>query len=80
MRSPMKRNTSDGSRVAVLIGAAALGDTQGRGVAFIVDLTERKRAESEARESERRYREVEMELAHANRVATMGQADRVHRP
>jgi PAS domain S-box-containing protein len=37
------------------------------------DITERKRAENEARESERRYREVQMELAHANRVATMGQ-------
>jgi PAS domain S-box-containing protein len=34
---------------------------------------ERKRAEAEARESERRYREVQMEFAHANRVATMGQ-------
>jgi C4-dicarboxylate-specific signal transduction histidine kinase len=39
----------------------------------VLDLTERKRAEAEARESERRYREVQMELAHANRVATMGQ-------
>jgi PAS domain S-box-containing protein len=38
-----------------------------------MDITERKRAEAEVRESERRYREVEMELAHANRVATMGQ-------
>jgi PAS domain S-box-containing protein len=38
-----------------------------------VDVTERKRAEEELRESERRYREVQMELAHANRVATMGQ-------
>jgi len=36
-------------------------------------LTERKRAEAEARESERRYRETQMQLAHANRVATMGQ-------
>jgi C4-dicarboxylate-specific signal transduction histidine kinase len=36
-------------------------------------LTERKRAEAEARESEQRYREVQTELAHANRVATMGQ-------
>src|SRR5713101_7371458 len=34
---------------------------------------EHKRAEAEARESERRYREVQMELAHANRVATLGQ-------
>jgi C4-dicarboxylate-specific signal transduction histidine kinase len=38
-----------------------------------MDITERKRAEAEIRESERRYREVEMELVHANRVATMGQ-------
>jgi C4-dicarboxylate-specific signal transduction histidine kinase len=37
------------------------------------DITERKRAEAEARDSERRYREVQAELAHANRVATMGQ-------
>jgi C4-dicarboxylate-specific signal transduction histidine kinase len=39
----------------------------------VLDLSERRRAESEARESERRYREAQMELAHANRVATMGQ-------
>ena len=32
------------------------------------------------RESERRYREVQMELAHANRVATMGQLDGLDRP
>jgi C4-dicarboxylate-specific signal transduction histidine kinase len=39
----------------------------------VLDLTERKRAEAEIRESERRYRELQMELAHANRVAMMGQ-------
>ena len=37
------------------------------------DITERKRAEAEARENDRRYREMQTELAHANRVATMGQ-------
>jgi C4-dicarboxylate-specific signal transduction histidine kinase len=37
------------------------------------DITERKRAEAEAHKSERRYREVQMELAHANHVAAMGQ-------
>ncbi|RKP48200.1 sensor histidine kinase [Trinickia fusca] len=37
------------------------------------DITEHKRAEAELRESERRYREVQMALAHANRVMTMGQ-------
>ena len=39
----------------------------------MLDLTERKRVEAEARENERRYREAQLELAHANRVATMGQ-------
>ena len=37
------------------------------------DITERKRAEAEARDTERRYRETQTQLAHANRVATMGQ-------
>jgi PAS domain S-box-containing protein len=63
----------DGSRVPVLIGVATFEDTKRQGVAFVLDLTERKRAEIEARESERRCHEVQMELAHANRVATMGQ-------
>ena len=43
------------------------------GLSLIRDITERKRAEAEARDGERRYREMQMELAHANRVATMGQ-------
>jgi PAS domain S-box-containing protein len=62
-----------GGRVAVLVGAATFGGRHDQGVAFVVDLTERKRAEEEIRESERRYSEVQMELVHANRVATMGQ-------
>jgi PAS domain S-box-containing protein len=37
------------------------------------DITERKRAEAEARENNQRYHEMQMELAHANRVATVGQ-------
>jgi PAS domain S-box-containing protein len=63
----------DGSRVPVLIGVATFEEGGSEGVAFVVDLTERKRAEAEAVESERRYREVQRELAHASRVATMGQ-------
>jgi PAS domain S-box-containing protein len=63
----------DGSRVPVLIGVASFEEGGNQGVAFVLDLTERKRAEAEARNSERRYREAQMELAHANRVATLGQ-------
>ena len=37
------------------------------------EIAARTRAEEEIRESERRYSEVQMELVHANRVATMGQ-------
>lgn len=49
----------DGSRVPVLVGGATLDERRDAVVVFVVDLTERKR--------------VEAELAHANRVATMGQ-------
>ncbi|NLS08266.1 PAS domain S-box protein, partial [Rhizobium sp. P32RR-XVIII] len=63
----------DGSRVPVLIGAAAFEGRSDQGVAYILDLTDLKRAEAEARESDQRYRQVQMELAHANRVATIGQ-------
>jgi PAS domain S-box-containing protein len=63
----------DGSRVPVLVGAASFGENGNQGVAFVLDLTERKRAEAELRESERRYSEVQMELAHANRLAIVGQ-------
>jgi PAS domain S-box-containing protein len=63
----------EGSRVPVLVGVASFGESGNQGVAFVLDLTERKRAEAEARDSERRYREMQMELAHANRLATLGQ-------
>jgi PAS domain S-box-containing protein len=63
----------DGSRVPILIGGATFEKGGNQGVAFVLDLTGRKRVEAEARENERRYREAQLELAHANRVATMGQ-------
>jgi len=75
LRPPIEKEyfRKDGSRAPILLAAASFGETENQGVAFVLDLTERKLAEAEARESERRYREVQMQLAHANRVATMGQ-------
>jgi PAS domain S-box-containing protein len=64
---------SDGSRVPVLVGAAAFDGPRDQGVCFVLDLTERKRAEGEARESERRYREAQAELAHVTRVTALGE-------
>ncbi|MBD1868073.1 PAS domain S-box protein [Cyanobacteria bacterium FACHB-471] len=48
----------DGSRVPVLIGTAYLGGANDLGVGFSIDLTERKRLESELRQREQQFKMV----------------------
>jgi PAS domain S-box-containing protein len=56
----------DGSRVPVLVGATTFGDHQNEGVAFVLDLTERKHAEGA-------LRDMQTNLAHVTRMTTLGE-------
>jgi PAS domain S-box-containing protein len=60
-------------RVPVLVGMAMFEGAPKEGVAFVLDLTDSKKAELALRESEQRHRELQLELAHANRVSAIGQ-------
>ena len=66
-----KRNCfrKDGSRVPVLLAGAAVDDTRQESVVFVIDLTERKRAEQERD----RLRQLQADLAHVNRISMMGE-------
>jgi signal transduction histidine kinase len=59
----------DGARVPVLVGAATLQGGDRDGVAFVMNITERKQAEQERE----RLRQALADLAHVNRVTTMGE-------
>jgi signal transduction histidine kinase len=59
----------DGSRVPVLVGGATFGERRDAVVAFVVDLTERKRAQEE----QERLRKLESNLAHMNRLGIIGE-------
>ena len=56
----------DGSRVPVLLGATTFGDGQDEGVAFVLDLTDRKHAEQA-------LRDMQTNLAHVVRITTLGE-------
>jgi PAS domain S-box-containing protein len=63
----------DGSRVPILIAGARFEWNREEGVAFVIDMTDRKRAEEKLRASEQRLLDAQMALAHVNRVTTTGQ-------
>jgi PAS domain S-box-containing protein len=63
----------DGSRVPILMAGALFEWNRNEGVAFIIDLSDRKRADEKLRASEQRLLDARMELAHINRVTTTGQ-------
>jgi PAS domain S-box-containing protein len=58
LRPPIEKEffRKDGSRVPILLGAATFEEGGNQGVAFVLDLTDRKRAQVELRESEQNYR------------------------
>jgi PAS domain S-box-containing protein len=63
----------DGSRMPILMAGALFEWNRDEGVAFVIDMTERRRAEEKLRASEQRLLDVQLELAHVNRVSTIGQ-------
>jgi PAS domain S-box-containing protein len=60
---------SDGSRVPVLVAGTVIGTSGSETLAFVLDLTERKRAEEERE----RLRQAQADLAYMSRVVTVGE-------
>jgi PAS domain S-box-containing protein len=63
----------DGSRVPVLVARALFEWKPDEGVAFVIDVTDRKRAEERLRASEQRFLDAQMEFAHVTRITTLGE-------
>jgi PAS domain S-box-containing protein len=63
----------DGSRVPVLVARALFEWKPDEGVSFVIDMTDRKRAQEKLRASEQRFLDAQMELAHVTRITTLGE-------
>jgi PAS domain S-box-containing protein len=63
----------DGSRVPVLVARALFEWKPDEGVSFVIDMTDRKRAEEKLRASEQRLLDAQMELARVTRVTMLGE-------
>ncbi|MBV9734228.1 MAG: histidine kinase, partial [Verrucomicrobia bacterium] len=63
----------DGSRVPVLMGGAIFEGSGSEGVAFVLDLSEQKRAEGDRKTAEEAVQRMQAELAHITRVTTLGE-------
>jgi PAS domain S-box-containing protein len=63
----------DGGRVPVLLGGALLEGNGNEGVAFVLDLTEQKRAQEMLQQAQQTLFTTQVELARVSRVTTMGE-------
>jgi len=63
----------DGIRVPVMVGGALFEGTPSAGVAFVLDLTEQKRAQEKLEDARRALHATQAELARVTRLTTMGE-------
>ncbi|HWY68782.1 MAG TPA: ATP-binding protein [Terriglobales bacterium] len=63
----------DGSRVPVLLGGALFEGDGNDGVAFVLDLTEQKRAQEKLQEAQQSLYATQVDLARVSRLTTMGE-------
>ena len=63
----------NGGRVPVLLGGASFEGSESEGVAFVLDLSERKRSEEEHKRAQDALLQAQVELARVSRIMTMEQ-------
>src|SRR5262249_52313916 len=63
----------DGNRVPVLVGGALFEQGGSEGVAFVLDLSEQKRAQENWKQAQQALQTTRVELARVSRLTTMGE-------